>query len=232
VLIHFDFILRASGDWTIDDVATGVQNWLICMELFPLSIAFAKTFGYQSFKEPSFNSGPRSELPMTVVSNFVNVMNVKDVLSDTKSAMKKAPKKDHKELPQFLSLPKERQQSLMIYQGYLEKKGEDIAKIWKKRFFIVLKEPSGIVVFKDDPFGIEYSNKVLKPRGWIDFKTVTAVEARRRRCFNIVTPVRVWRLRCRTPDERPQWMNLVIVTCRLKGASSTEENGTVELDED
>jgi len=236
-MVDFNFIIKESGDWSLSEVSVAFQNWLICLEMFPLAIAFGRTFGYSSFKEPSFNEGPREDTKMHVVSNFVTVMNVKDVLSDTASSLSKGPPKkiDIKELNTFLLLPKDKQQSLMVYQGYLEKKGEDIAKLWKKRFFIVLKDPPGIVVFPDDPYGIEYQNKPLRPSGWIDFKTVTGVEPRRERCFRIVTPSRAWRLRCKSADERPQWMNLIIVSCKLKEALPEVKNTNdhvVSLDED
>jgi len=102
--------------------------------------------------------------------------------------------------------------------------------LWKRRFFIVLKEPQGIAVFEDDPYGIEYTAKALKPRAFIDFKTVTAVSPKRNRCFNIHTPGRIWRLRCKTPDERPQWMNIVIASCKLQGAVA--DSTDIEIDHD
>lgn len=38
VLSHFDLV-HAIGDWTQEDVATGVQNFLICIEMFMAALA-------------------------------------------------------------------------------------------------------------------------------------------------------------------------------------------------
>eukprot|EP01114_Cavostelium_apophysatum_P014247 TRINITY_DN3647_c0_g1_i1.p1 TRINITY_DN3647_c0_g1~~TRINITY_DN3647_c0_g1_i1.p1 ORF type:complete len:468 (+),score=113.20 TRINITY_DN3647_c0_g1_i1:256-1659(+) len=231
--VYFELFIREAEGWSIHDVSLAINNWLICIEMFPISFAYAMTFGYKSFKDPSFNEGPRDNAPPNVFKNFFDVMNFVDVLRESRTAMQKSTKREIKELKGFMSLPKSQQQTQVVHQGYLEKKGEDIAKLYKRRFFAVLREPPGIVIFEEDPWSSEFAKKILTPRGWVDFKVVTGVEPRRSRGFNIVTPNRIWRLRCKTSDERPQWMNLVIASCKLKGITPEKTEGDqVELEED
>jgi hypothetical protein len=40
------------GKWTSEDVARGLQDFIICVEMLPMSLAFAYAFGARSFLEP------------------------------------------------------------------------------------------------------------------------------------------------------------------------------------
>jgi magnesium-transporting ATPase (P-type) len=51
VMVHFNLVLEGRGDWTTSQVATGTQNFIICLEMLPCSIAYALTFGYKTFKK-------------------------------------------------------------------------------------------------------------------------------------------------------------------------------------
>lgn len=46
-------IIVFADDWSVEDVAVSTQNTLICIEMFPIALAYSKSFGYKSFKEPS-----------------------------------------------------------------------------------------------------------------------------------------------------------------------------------
>ncbi len=76
-MAHFDLVIHETGDWTQGNVAAGLQNFIICLEMVPLTFAFAKTFGYASFKDPSApKSANALEMTSNLVSNFRQVASV------------------------------------------------------------------------------------------------------------------------------------------------------------
>ena len=57
--------------------------------MLPFAIAFSITFGYKNFYDPS-----KHQLTPTnknVGRNFLHVMNIKDVMTDTVTSLKKGP---------------------------------------------------------------------------------------------------------------------------------------------
>jgi len=130
-------IVARPPDWGAGDVATALENFLLCVEMVPLAILFSKTFGYRSFKDPNASelltdepqtSHQRVQVAVGVVSNFLgDVMNVRDDMKEVASSMKKhASRTTLLDLERFITLPKKQQQKLVIYSGVLEKKKETI----------------------------------------------------------------------------------------------------------
>jgi len=236
-MVYFNILIQQRGDWTVNDVATGLQSFLICVEMFPLSIAFMKTFGYRDFKDPGmFLSDNRN-----LIQNFVQVANMKDVFSDTIVSLKKGPKR-HVEVDDFLDIPRDAQLKRVVKQGWLEKRGEDLAKIWKNRYFLLLSRPKGLAYFKGNPFTgerkkIEDVNGRLKVRGFIELATVKEISSKNESGFIIVTALRTWKFRCNTPKERDEWLfalsSVVPVLNSPKTLTTLEDSNefpTVQLD--
>lgn len=193
-MTKFGFLIQEKGDWSVEDVSVSTQNTLICIEMFPISIAYFWAFGYKSFKTATYsfsrgtvnanielqnntitetgtsnnNNNENSEASPTlgssttnakgtrarrVLTNFVDVANVKDVVDDTLIAVRKGPqrkvfvafmalddddKAKHGTMPPF-PLPPSSPPSfsppfsmffcVVIKQGWLFKRGEDLAKV-------------------------------------------------------------------------------------------------------
>lgn len=186
-----------------------IQDVLICVEMVPIAIATAYTFGYSSFKKPK---DEREELrmhqvPRRILDNFIDMANFTDVIRDTADAVKKEPVRNVV-AGQFLSMPIEEQQKFVLEQGWLSKKGDDIAKLWQKRFCVVIKEPLGLVYFRSNPYDLAAAakGKPAEARGFIDFKEVSAVYAKRPMGFNLVTGARTWRFNAFSGPERDHWL--------------------------
>ena len=110
-MAKWEILVKEEGDWSEEEVTRGLQAFLICVEMFPLSIAFFKTFGYSSFREPlvSMSYGDKS-----VISNFAHIANVRDVIDDTIISMKKGPKRNV-QAGDFMALSREDQLKRSIY---------------------------------------------------------------------------------------------------------------------
>ena len=66
-------------DWTtydVDDVAAGLQNFLICIEMFPAALAHAYAFPPRDYLDPSIQ--PRQGL----VHSLKVMFDVRDVVDD------------------------------------------------------------------------------------------------------------------------------------------------------
>lgn len=66
-------------DWTtydVDDIAAGLQNFLICIEMFPAALAHAYAFPPRDYLEPSLQ--PRQGL----VHSLRVMFDVRDVVDD------------------------------------------------------------------------------------------------------------------------------------------------------
>jgi len=211
-MVEFGILLQASGDYTIQDVADGLQAFLICVEMFPLALIYTRTFGHQSFKDHM--TGTFLSDNMSVFSNFANVANVKDVVSDTMVSLKKGPKRKIF-IEDFLDIPRDVQVKRVVKQGWIGKRGEDLAKIWKTRYVVLISKPRGLVWFKANPFSererrlIEDENGKLKARGYLDFSTATEVRNHKKTGFCIKTPARDWKFKCHTTQERDEWLNAI-----------------------
>lgn len=84
VLAHFG-VITATQYWTVDNISRGLQDFIICIEMFFIAIAFQYAFGHRAAEKMSFKQRiqeiPRQVVP--IVKNFVHVAIVKDVLVDT-----------------------------------------------------------------------------------------------------------------------------------------------------
>jgi len=203
VMVYFNLVIEASGDWSQSDVATAAQNFIICIEMLPCAIAYALTFGHKSFKraDASQSHGLLELNPKSMISNFKDVANIHDVIIDTQAAMLKEPERNVDALNHFLGLTPQVQKRYILHQGWLDKKGEDLAKLWKKRYAILLSEPYGMAYFQENPYDKE-NCIVTKARGFIDFAVVTGAMPKRDTSFKVIEPARNWRFRCGTKEER------------------------------
>jgi len=208
VMVHFNLVIEGSGDWTQGDVATGSQNFIICLEMLPCAIAYALTFGHKSFKRADATHSILLEAPKSLIKNFKDVANIQDVIVDTQSAMLKEPERNVEALDHFLSLSPQAQKRYILHQGWLDKRGEDLAKLFKKRYAILLNEPYGMAYFQDNPYDGE-GHIISKPRGFIDFAVVTGAMAKRETNFKVIEPARNWRFRCTTKGERDLWVKII-----------------------
>ncbi len=109
----------------------------------------------------------------------------------------------------FLELPKEEQEKLTIHQGWISKRGEDLAKVWTKRYALAITEPKGLIYFYSNPFEdesnfflkklAEATKQTLKPkaRGFIDASTILEVQmyAKSKTRWTILTTGRKWHFR-------------------------------------
>jgi hypothetical protein len=98
----------------------------------------------------------------------------------------------------------------VLRQAWLLKRGEDLAKIWKKRYCVVINEPWGLVYFKRNPFedgAILDKSKQLKARGYIDFNEVIEVKPHRsnQARFTLVTEARKWHFQTKNKDTN-EWI--------------------------
>jgi len=208
VMVYFNIVIQGSGDWTTGEVATGTQNFIICLEMLPCAIAYAFTFGHKSFKraDDSLLNGKPSRLNM--IDNFKDVANIRDVIKDTHSAMMKEPERNVDVFNNFFQLSPKEQKRFILHQGWLDKRGEDLAKLWKKRYAVLLSEPYGMAYFKNYPFDSENSLNE-KPRGFIDFAVVTGALPKRENAFKVIEPSRNWRFKCQTKDDRDLWVKII-----------------------
>jgi len=83
-----------------------------------------------------------------------------------------------------------------------------LAKLWKKRYAVLLSEPYGLAYFKQYPYDSEGS-LTEKPRGFIDFAVVTGAMPKRENAFKVIEPSRNWRFRCQTKEERDLWVKII-----------------------
>jgi len=144
--------LQAEGDWTLSDVATGLQNFAICVEMFPLALAHQKSFGWNSFR-PQDPSAHEMAAETNLAQKLVDIMNIGDVCVDTFVALKKGPKRNV-QAGSFLSMSRREQAASVLKQEWLYKRGEDLAKIWKLRYCCLIDtdDASGLIYFKKNPF--------------------------------------------------------------------------------
>jgi len=215
-MLHFGWVIESKDDWTISDVATGLQNFLICIEMFPLALAHIKSFGYKSYVEPGAEVVALSDLEgkeWTLAERLGYIANIGDVFKDTFEALKKGPQR-HVNAGGFLELTKEEKLQCVVKQGWMYKRGEDLAKIWKLRFCLLISKPPGLIYFKRNIFEEDDAINPLKPtkaRGFVDFKDLTGVSPHRNSLqrFTIDTQPRKWHFKTQTPKERDGWMTAI-----------------------
>jgi len=85
--------------WTEFDVADAIQNSLICLEMFIISLVHPYVFGWEEFQTESYiSSSPKMSIKelQPVLKNITDAADVTDVIEDTVETLK--PVKDkHKE---------------------------------------------------------------------------------------------------------------------------------------
>jgi hypothetical protein len=49
---YFGFFHQV-GAWSVENITKGLQDFLICVEMFVVSVAHVKIFGYEEFRNPN-----------------------------------------------------------------------------------------------------------------------------------------------------------------------------------
>jgi len=105
VLVYFNVVPLEVGDWTQDNISRGLQDFIICIEMFILSIVHIYVFTYKVYQEDdlAWYKSPKAAARAIKepVKNFAkDVMNPADVVKDMKHAYDpknvKHAKKEHK----------------------------------------------------------------------------------------------------------------------------------------
>lgn len=212
IMVYFGWVIESKDDWTISDVATGLQNFLICVEMLPLAIAHIKSFGHKSYVEEGADIVNLSDLEgstWTIWQRLGYIANIGDVFKDTFEALKKGPRRNV-HAGGFLELSKEEKLRCVVKQGWLYKRGEDLAKIWKLRYCLLISKPKGLIYFKRNIFEQDLSPdpKPIKARGFVDFVDLIGVSPHRKSLerFAIATKPRKWHFKTKTAKERDEWM--------------------------
>jgi len=86
--IDFNY-LHATHDYTGEQVASGIQDFLICIEMFVASLAHIWVFPTDEFRDPT-----KGELPS--VSRLSSVLNPIDLVSDMRDHLVTSPKNKKK----------------------------------------------------------------------------------------------------------------------------------------
>jgi len=101
----------------------------------------------------------------------------------------------------------------VVKQGWLYKRGEDLAKIWKLRYCLLIDKPKGLVYFKRNIFEQDLIKdpRPVKARGFVDFTDLIGVSPHRKTLgrFAIVTKPRKWHFKSKTDKERDEWMEAI-----------------------
>ena len=78
LLVWTDVIKEQPG-WTVDNLSAFIQDALICVEMFVLSLCLGYAFGYHDFRDPELSGTPIKPF----IRNVVNVVSPKDIVNDT-----------------------------------------------------------------------------------------------------------------------------------------------------
>lgn len=80
VLLYIgEHIARNSEHWTVNEISKGVQDYLICIEMFFASVAFTYAFSYKEYRskkagdeesKPFLSAFFQSSIPDDIVANF------------------------------------------------------------------------------------------------------------------------------------------------------------------
>jgi len=207
IMVHFEFIFDPTNSTlSISQQATGLQDFLICIEMLPLAIAHIKSFGHKSY-ESIHDDYNRDEAGL--YKRIIEVANVSDVFRETFEAIKMGPKRNVF-VGKFVELSREEQQALVVKEGWLLKRGEDIAKIWKERFCLLISEPKGLVYFKKNIWELPLGQPP-KPRGFVDFRDLEHVAPHKgsQQRFEVITRGRKWHFKVTNNSDRDPWMQAI-----------------------
>jgi len=207
IMTHFNWVPSTDG-YSVSDVATGTQNFLICVEMFPLALAHISAFGYKSYTDATSQDVHEVD-SSTPLQRWLQVANIPDVWKDTYDAMKRGPQR-HVQVGNFMELSNEDKLKHVVKQGWLHKRGEDLAKLWKLRFCVLIDDPKGLVYFKRNIFE-DTSGKHAKPRGFVEFAELVGVAPHRKKLqsFVISTAPRKWHFKASDVKERDEWMEAI-----------------------
>ncbi|PRP83227.1 hypothetical protein PROFUN_09439 [Planoprotostelium fungivorum] len=193
-------LIEEHHDWSVEDISYFIESYLICVEMLPLAIVHMFTFGTSSFGDLI----PRGDTK----AGLVDSLNFRDVMHDTRAAVKKNPKRNI-DVGSFTSASKTEQMERVVKQAWLKKRGEDIVKKWKERYFLLISQPAGLVFYKSNPF---LNADELRPRGFIPLSLVTEVvttEKREDKEFVLVTPARRWHILAESTMDRTEWLSAI-----------------------
>jgi len=103
VLAYFQIIPESEGQWTQENISRGVQDFIICIEMFILSVVHIFVFPFSTYKVDTGDFYISSEHIIYPVKHFAGqVINQSDVVSDVKKAYHpkefKAARKQHREV--------------------------------------------------------------------------------------------------------------------------------------
>jgi len=87
-------IITDVGSWSRTQIAAGLQDFLICIEMYILAIVHIFAFAYQPYRDPEkvpWKENMRQVKPL--LKKFGQVVNQKDVVTDFASSFKPAKKK-------------------------------------------------------------------------------------------------------------------------------------------
>jgi len=97
-LLSMASLIHTTGGWTKDQITTGAQDFLICIEMFLVSLAHMSVFGYQQFRNPnktpflrSIFSGKVKESTLPLLKNLSDAVNPKYDIQMTKDVINQAP---------------------------------------------------------------------------------------------------------------------------------------------
>jgi len=104
ILAYFNVIPENAGNWTQDNISRGLQDFIICIEMFLLSLTHFYVFSHEPYKiehVPWYKSTKKA-LAEPMMNFAVDVVNQKDVVTDMKNAYHPKnviqAKKKHKEV--------------------------------------------------------------------------------------------------------------------------------------
>jgi len=84
-LAYFHFIPESVGQWKQEHIARGLQDFIICIEMFILSVVHGYVFSHKRYevdRTDYFISTEEPKAPPSAVSNLRHVISQKDVVSD------------------------------------------------------------------------------------------------------------------------------------------------------
>jgi hypothetical protein len=97
-MVHFGWIPSVYC-WSVGDVAIGLQNFLICFEMFFISLMHISAYPYELYRVRALTNAPiQSRMEGTsVLKNMVQMFNQADLIDDTieSLAIKKKKKKEN-----------------------------------------------------------------------------------------------------------------------------------------
>jgi hypothetical protein len=113
LMAYFSFIPESVGSWKQEHIARGLQDFIICIEMFILSVAHGYVFSYKRYevdRTDYFVSTEEPKPPVNPVSNLKQVINQKDVVIDITATYSPntliQAKKQHKEVKKIYELKK------------------------------------------------------------------------------------------------------------------------------